>query len=194
MRWIAIGLALGLVAACRSVAQDPASRLAPTQCRDLFLESLADYAQALRQHDDATLLTERDRLEAAPPSPDRDLRLALLLSRYPSSTFDPERASRLLQSLSSEPAADPVHKAVAETLFTTVAGGPASCADSAEVRELAAQLSVEQHKREEATARLEDARQQLEGERAERARLEQQLDALKTLEEQIKNRDNDTGR
>jgi len=194
MRSIAIGLALGLVAACRSVAPDPASRLAPTQCRDLFLESLADYALALRQHDDAALLAERDRLEAAPPSPDRDLRLALLLSRYPSSAFDPERASQLLQNMSSESAADSVHKSVAETLFTTVAGGPGSCADSDQVQELAAQLSVEQQRHQEATARLENARQELESERAERARLEQQLDALKSLEEQIKNRDSAAGR
>jgi len=194
MRSIAIGLALGLVAACRSVAPDPASRLAPTQCRDLFLESLADYALALRQHDDAALLAERDRLEAAPPSPDRDLRLALLLSRYPSSAFDPERASQLLQNMSSESAADSVHKSVAETLFTTVADGPGSCADSDQVQELAAQLSVEQQRHQEATARLENARQELESERAERARLEQQLDALKSLEEQIKNRDSAAGR
>lgn len=194
MRWIAIGVALGLIAACRSVAQDPASQPAATQCRDLFLESLADYAQALRQHDDTALLAERDRLEAAPASPDRDLRLALLLSRYPSRYYDPERASQLLQALSSESASDSVHKSVAETLFTTLAGGPRSCAESDQAQELAAQLSVEQQRRQEAMARLENARQELESERAQRARLEQQLDALKSLEEQIKNRDSEAGR
>lgn len=187
-------MALGLLAACRSVPQEPESPPAPAQCRDLFLDSLADYAAALRQHDDAALLAERDRLEAAPPSPDRDLRLALLLSQYPSSGYDPARASQLLQTLSAESAADSVHKSVAETLFSAVAGGPGSCADSDPVRELAAQLSVEQQRRQEATARLENARQELESERAQRARLEQQLDALKSLEEKIKNRDSDSGR
>ncbi len=187
-------MALVLVAACRSVAQDPVSQPAPAQCRDLFLDSLADYALALRQHDDAALLAERDRLEAAPPSPERDLRLALLLSQYPSSGYDPARASQLLQNLSAESAADSVYKSMAETLFSAVAGGPGSCADSDQVRELASQLSVEQQRRQEATARLETARQELESERAQRARLEQQLDALKSLEEQIKNRDSDSGR
>jgi hypothetical protein len=193
-RWVTVGVALALVAACRSVALDPVPQPAPAQCRDLFLDSLADYALALRQHDDAALLAERDRLEAAPPSSDRDLRLALLLSQHPSSAYDPERASKLLQTLSADSASDSVHKSVAETLFSAVASGPGSCADSTQVRELATQLSVEQQRRQEATARLENARQELESERTQRARLEQQLDALKSLEEQIKNRDSDAGR
>lgn len=194
MRWIAISLVLVPVAACRSVAHDPMSQAAPMQCRDLFLDSLADYALALRQHDATALLAERDSLEAAPASPDRDLRLALLLSRYSSPVHDPAHASQLLQTLSSESAPDSVNKSVAEILFTTIAGGPESCADSPLVRELAAQLGVEQQGRQEATARLENARQELESERAQRARLEQQLDALKSLEEQIKNRDSDAAR
>lgn len=194
MRWISASLVLALVSACRSVVPDPALQPAPAQCRDLFLDSLADYALALRENDDAALLAERDRLEAAPPSPDRDLRLALLLNQHPSSAYDPERASQLLQTLSAEAAADSVHKSVAETLFSAVSGGPKSCADSDQVRELATQLSVEQQRRQEATARLDTVRQELESERAQRARLEQQLDALKSLEEQIKNRDSDTGR
>jgi DNA repair exonuclease SbcCD ATPase subunit len=176
------------------VAQDPASRLAPTQCRDLFLESLADYAQALRQHDDATLLAERDssrphlhrRIETCgwrccSVATVEHLRSPARLAAVADPELPIGRGSRPQGS-----GGDLVHDA----------GGrrASSCADADEVRELAAQLSVEQQKREEATARLESARQQLESERAERARLEQQLDALKSLEEQIKNRDNDTGR
>jgi hypothetical protein len=194
MRWITCGLALALLSACRSVAQDPGPQAAPAQCRDPLLYSLADYSRALRQDDDAALLAERDRLEAAPPSPDRDLRLALLLSQHPSSAYDPERASQLLRTLSAGSPDDSVHKSVAETLISTVDGGSRRCEDSDQVRELATQLSVEQQRRQEATTRLESARQELESERTQRARLEQQLDALKSLEEQIKNRDSDSGR
>lgn len=192
--WITLGLTLALVSACRSVAQDPVPQAAPVQCRDLFLDSLADYSRTLRQDDDAALLAERDRLEAAPPSPDRDLRLALLLSQHPSSAYDPARASQLLRTLSTDSPDDSIHRSVAETLISTVDGGARRCEDSDQVRELATQLSVEQQRRQEATTRLESARQELESERTQRARLEQQLDALKSLEEQIKNRDSDTGR
>lgn len=191
---MAAGLALSLVAACRSVPRESASQPAATQCRDLLLDSLGDYALGLRQQDDAALTAEKERLESAPQSPERDLRLALLLGQHTSPLYDPGRASRLLARLSSESESDSVHKALAEMLYTSLPGGPRRCADSDEVRELAAQLSVEQQRHQETSALLEDARQQLEAERAQRARLEQQLGALKSLEEQIKNRDNESGR
>lgn len=192
---VVTGLALGLVAACRStVPQESASQPAPAQCRDVLLDSLGDYALALRQQDDAALAAERERLESSSQSPERDLRLALLLGQHTSQAYDPERAARLLMQLSSNEPADSVHKALAEMLFTSLPGASRNCADSDEVRELAARLSVEQQRREEAAARLEHARQELDAERAQREKLEQQLDALKSLEEQIKNRDNGPGR
>ncbi len=159
-----------------------------------MLDSLGDYALALRQQDDAGLAAERDRLESSPQSPERDLRLALLLGQHTSQAFDPDRASRLLMQLSASASADSVHKALAEMLFTSLPGAARNCADSDEVRELASQLSVEQQRREQTAVRLENARQELEAARAQSAKLEQQLEALKTLEEQIKNRDNGPGR
>lgn len=191
---LAAGLALGLVAACRSVPTAGVPQASPAPCRDQLLEALGDYALGLRQQDDAQLSAEKERLESAPQSPERDLRLALLLGQHTSPAYDPGRASRLLMRASSESGSDSVHKALAQMLFTSLPGGPRRCADSDEVRELAAQLSVEQQRHQETSARLEDARQHLEAERTQRARLEQQLGALKSLEEQIKNRDNGTGR
>ncbi len=155
-----------------------------------LLESLGDYALSLRQQEEAALAAEKERLEGTPPSAERDLRLALLLGQHTSQSYDPEAAARLLMQVSTSASEGSVARPVAEMLFTSLPGAPGRCADSDEVRELAAQLSVEQQQHQETTARLERAREELEAERVQRAKVEQQLDALKSLEEQIKNRDN----
>lgn len=192
--WLTAGLALGLLSACRSAPQEPEAQPEATQCRDLWLDSLGDYALALRQQDAATLAAEKERLESSPQSAERDLRLALLLAQHPSELYDPERAAGLLTQVSATFPPESVQQALAEILLTSLSGARRSCADSDEVRELAAQLSVEQQRNEAMAARLETLRQELEAERAQREKLEQQLDALKSLEEQIKNRDNGSGR
>lgn len=191
---VAAGVALALIAACQSNPGDPAGGSAPAQCRDLLLGSLADYTRALQLQDDATLMAERAMLEQAPPSADRDLKLALLLSQPSSATYDPGRAADLLQTLVSASDAGSAYGALATTLSVTLQGGAQNCAASKQVRELTAQLDVEHQKRQETAARLESARQELANERAQRARLEQQLEALKSLEEQIQNRENGAGR
>lgn len=188
-----LGIALALAGACRSsTPRESVSQPPVVPCHNPALESMGAYALTLRQHDEAALMAEKSRLEAEPPSAERDLRLALLLGQHNSPAHDPEAAARLLMQVSSDTTADSSSKALAEVLFTSLAG-PRNCADSDEFRELAAQLGVEQQKRQEVAARLESTRQELDAERAQREKLEQQLDALKSLEEQIKNRDNEPG-
>jgi hypothetical protein len=189
--WLAI--ALGLLGACRSTPHEEASKPAASQPRNAQLDALGDYALSLRQQDEASLLAEKERLEAAPSSTERDLQLALLLGQH-NGAYDPQRAASLLAQVSVSDTTDPASKAVAEVLLTSLQGAPGNWIDSDEYRELAGQLSVEQQKRQETAARLESTRQELDSERTQRAKLEQQLEALKSLEEQIKNRDTEPGR
>lgn len=193
--WLLLGIALALAGGCRSTPRESQSQPAPAQCSDPQLESLATYAVTLRQGDEAALLAEKSALEGAPPSSERDLRLALLLAQHNSPAYDPEGAARLLAQVSSStPPADHSSKALAEVLSASLAGTPRNCTDTEEFRDLTWQLGAEQQKRQEIAGRLESTRQELDAERAQRAKLEQQLDALKSLEEQIKNRDNGPGR
>jgi DNA repair exonuclease SbcCD ATPase subunit len=192
--WLVTALALGLLGACRSTPREEPAQAAAVQCRNPQLEALGEYALTLREQDEAFKIAEKALLEAAPPSADRDLRLALLLGQRASAAYDPYEAARLLLQVSTSDTADPASRAVADMLFTSLQGGPPNWADSDEFRELTAQLSVEQQKRQETAARLESVRHELENERAQRAKLEQQLEALKSLEEQIKNRDTEPGR
>ena len=191
--WLVTAVALGLIGGCRSTPSEEASQPAATQCRNPQLESLGEYALTLRQHDELELLAEKERLESAPASTERDLRLALLLGQR-TDAYDPDGAARLLAQVGLNESTDPASKAVAEMLFTNLQGGPGNWIESDEYRELAAQLDVEQQKRQETATRLESVRQELDAERAQRAKLEQQLEALKSLEEQIKNRDAEPGR
>lgn len=191
---LAIVVAFVAIAGCRSTPRETKAEPAAVQCRNPQLEALGDYARTLRQQDSTYLMAEKGLLESAPASADRDLRLALVLGQPASDAYDPESAARLLAQVSESADADPASKAVADTLLTGLQGGSRDWTESDEFRELTAQLSVEQQKRQETAARLESVRQELEAERAQRAKLEQQLEALKSLEEQIKNRDSEPGR
>jgi DNA repair exonuclease SbcCD ATPase subunit len=191
--WLVSAVMLGLLGACRSTPHEevPKPDAAPSSSEQLV--SLGEYALTLRQQDEPTLRAEKDRLEAAPASTERDLRLALVLGQH-LGAYDPERAASLLAQLSVSESVDPTSKAIAQMLLTSVQGGPGNWIESDEFRELTAQLSVEQQKRQETAARLESLRQELDAERGQREKLEQQLEALKSLEEQIKNRDTEPGR
>jgi hypothetical protein len=191
--WLVSALALGLLGACRSTPREEPPQPPAVQCRNPQLEALGEYAVTLRQQDESSQMAEKGLLETAPPSADRDLRLALLLGQRDSVAYDPYEAARLLLQVSTSETADPASRAVADMLFTSLQGVP-PWTDSDEFRELTAQLSVEQQKRQDAAARLESVRQELDAERAQREKLEQQLEALKSLEEQIKNRDTEPGR
>jgi DNA repair exonuclease SbcCD ATPase subunit len=191
--WLVGAVMLGLLGACRSTPHEEAPKPDAAPSSSEQLASLGEYALTLRQQDEPTLRAEKDRLEAAPASTDRDLRLALVLGQH-LGAYDPERAASLLAQLSVSESVDPTSKAIAQMLLTSVQGGPGHWIESDEFRELTAQLSVEQQKRQETAARLESVRQELDAERLQREKLEQQLEALKSLEEQIKNRDTEPGR
>jgi hypothetical protein len=64
-----------------------------------------------------------------------------------------------------------------------------SCAATECEEKLNTLVEVEERRRRELSARIDALRAELESERGQRAKLESQLEALKSLEAQIKNRD-----
>lgn len=182
-----------VVSACRSTPPAAAHESA-SQCRAPMLDSLSDYARNLRHQDADALQAEKTRLEALPESPSRDLQLALLLGQDNSALYDPGRAAQLLVRTASQPSATATEQALAEILFASVAPKPKSCEATGYTQELANRLIAEEQRRQELAAKLESTRQALDTERAQREKLEKQLEALKSIEEQIKNRENESGR
>jgi hypothetical protein len=181
-----------LFAACHSAATKPEKPEHPSSA--MLLGGLSSYARTVRQDDDAALLAEKARLEALPASPARDLRLAMLLDQERSALYDPERATRLLDDTVKEPGADPAERAFADLLLAMTGDAPRACSESGFTQDLVDRLATEEQRRADLTARLESTRQDLEAERSQRAKLEKQLEALKSIEAQIKNRENDAGR
>jgi hypothetical protein len=159
------------------------------------IADFAQYARWLAQQPDAELQTEFGRLQALPQSPNRDLRLALLHGQRSSMAYDPQLAASLLIELATNEPESSAHAQLAQIL-TTGQPAPNACQDNDRLNrlstDLAAQLVEEQQDRQEAQTQLQTARTELETERAERSRLEKQLKALKSLEAQIKGRDNTT--
>jgi hypothetical protein len=181
-----------LFAACHSAPEKPDR---PEHASStMLLGGLSSYARTVREDDDATLLAEKARLEALPASPARDLRLAMLLDQQRSALYDPERATQLLDDTAQASGADPAERAFADMLLALNGDAPRSCSESGFTQDLVERLATEEQRRADLTARLESTRQDLEAERSQRAKLEKQLEALKSIETQIKNRENDAGR
>lgn len=136
---------------------------------------------------------EQRRLQAQEASPDRDLRLALLHGQRNSTTYDPQLASRLLIQIATSEPKNSLQGQVAQVLFAGQPD-PQACADAERLSllysELSTQLNETQGLQRSVEEQLAGARAELEAERTERTRLEKQLKALKSLEAQIKGRDN----
>jgi hypothetical protein len=181
-----------LLAACQSSPKKPEKSEYASSA--ILLGGLSTYARTVRQDDDAALLAEQARLEALPASPARDLRLAMLLDQEGSALYDPERATQLLDATVKAPGADPAERAFADLLLAINGDTPRSCNESGFTQDLVERLATEEQRRADLTTRLESTRQDLEAERSQRAKLEKQLEALKSIEAQIKNRENDAGR
>lgn len=180
-------LLAAILAACRitpSVPRTPASddivRLAG---------ELADYAVWVRQQPDEALQVEIGRLEAAGNSPDPMLHLALLLSQPASARHDPERASELLRRLLDADPAATAHSELAQVLLAILPPAGAACGPAACVDSFALLRQQEEQRQRELRLRLQSVEQQLTSERSQRARLEKQLEALKSLEEKIGSRE-----
>jgi len=170
----------------------PEGSVGPTGSPRQILADAAGYASWLARQPDSLLERERERLQAEPESPDRNLRLALLHGVRSSAVYDPQIASRLLIRIATDEPEGSVHGQLAQILFTGQPD-PKACQETARLNALstglANQLTEVQAQSQNLETQLEVARKELETERAERARLESQLKALKSLEAQIKGRD-----
>jgi hypothetical protein len=124
---------------------------------------LADYSLWLRRQGPEALDAEHARLETLPESADRNLQLALLLGQRGTAFHDPERTARLIMEVIAQAPANSTYAQVAQILFTAQPH-PEACADSERLNTLSTQLA----------SQLEDTVRQR---------------ALKSLEEQIKDRD-----
>ncbi len=157
-----------------------------------MVADIAGYAAWLVQQHDSDLAFEAARLYAAPDTVERDLHLALLHGMRTSAGYDPELSARLLLQIVTREPPDSVHGQLAQILFAAQPD-PQACREAQRLTELSAQLATELtdariHGKDMRT-QLETMRQELHTARNERARLESQLKALKSLEEQIKGRD-----
>ncbi|HKE43309.1 MAG TPA: hypothetical protein VKB41_02105 [Steroidobacteraceae bacterium] len=191
VRRLSIGFATLLLAACHS--HPPKSDKPEHASSEMVLAGLSSYARNVRQEDDAGLAAEKTRLDALPKSAARDLRLAMLLDQERSALYDPGRASQLLDDAAHASAAEPAERAFADMLLATAGAEPRSCSETGFTQDLVQKLADEEQRRTELTTRLENTRQELEAERTQRVKLEKQLEALKSIETQIKNRENDAG-
>ena len=117
---LVIAVALAVFGGCRSTppAEAPEPDAMPSSTAQLV--SLGEYALSLRQQDETALIAEKDRLEAEPASPERDLRLALVLGQR-TAAYDPQRAASLLAQLSVSDSVDASSKAIAEALMQRAA-------------------------------------------------------------------------
>jgi hypothetical protein len=122
------------------------------------------YAAALLDAGEAELDQERERLERArkiAPDGDSAVRLALLFGLPDSRLRDVPRANALLRNWAAGPGADPSWVQMARLLSAVLERG------------------------DDQTRALGQTRQRLASERARRVRLQEQLEALKSIEERI---------
>jgi hypothetical protein len=154
--------------------------------------SLSEYVSWVTLQGATELDAERTRLQSLPESADRNLRLALLHGTRGSAAFNPQLCAQLLiQVAASEPQGS-VYAQLAHLLFASQPD-PAAYDETKRLSVLSngltAQLNEQQTRAQGLESQLETARRELDSERSERARLENQLKALKSLEAQIKGRD-----
>jgi hypothetical protein len=177
-----------LLVACRGT---PPVKISPpgTEQRGPLLQEVADYALWVRRQSDEILRVELARLEASPDSPERSLSLALILGQRQSSLYDPERTAQLLAQVAGQGPEDSVPVQLAQALLGVLPPTTRNCAATECEEKLNTVVVMEEQRRRELSQRIDALRVELESERGQRQKLESQLEALKSLEAQIKNRD-----
>lgn len=177
-----------LLVACSGT---PAVKTSPAggDQRARVLQDIADYSLWVRQQSDEILRVELARLEATGDSPDRSIRLALINGQRQSSLYDPERTSQLLARVAGAGPEDSVQVQLAQALLGVLPPVARNCAATECEEKLNTVVQMEEQRRRELATRIDALRAELESERGHRQKLESQLEALKSLEAQIKNRD-----
>lgn len=181
-------LSVALLAACRGT---PPTKVSPPggEPRGRVLQEFADYSLWVRQQPDDVLRVELARLEATPESPDQSLRIALISGRPQSALYDAERTAQLLARVAGEGPDDSVQAQLAQALLGVLPAVTRNCAATECEEKLNTVVQMEEQRRRDLSARIDALRAELESERGQRQKLESQLEALKSLEAQIKNRD-----
>jgi hypothetical protein len=145
---------------------------------------LVRYANGLRTLPPAALDAERQRAEhelATTRSADAALRMSLLLTSPQASAPDPARAEALLHAVGTGVAADPAQTELARFLLALLVEQPRH----------AEELRVAAAPGDTALAReVDELRRALAAERSRRDELEQQVQALKQLEQSLNQRPN----
>jgi hypothetical protein len=177
-----------LLAAC---AGKPPATAAPTpeQLASALIDEIAGYALWVRRQPDAALRAELARVEALPPEPRNLLRLALVVGQRQSELYDAERTAQALVSVAASGPENAAQVQLAQLLLGLLPREERSCGEAVCEQKLNELVQLEERRRRELSARIEALRNDLESERTQRLKLESQLEALKSLEEQIKNRD-----
>lgn len=181
-------LACLVLLGCRG---NPAAPGAPPKAdeRGSVLQEIADYSLWVRRQPDEVLRGELERLEGTPDSPGRSLQLALITGQRQSGLYDPDRTAQLLARVAGEGPDTSVHVQLAQALLGVLPSFQRQCAAKECEDKLMTLAEVEERRRSELTTRIDSLGRQLEAERNLREKLESQVEALKSLEAQIKNRD-----
>ncbi len=176
------------LAACRGNPSTPGAQGSAVE-PDKVLQEIADYSLWVRQQPDEVLRGELQRLEGTPESPGRSIQVALITGQRQSALYDPDRTAQLLARVAGEGPDASVHVQLAQALLGVLPSFQRQCAATECEDKLMTLAEVEERRRHELTTRIDSLGRQLESERNLREKLESQLEALKSLEAQIKNRD-----
>jgi len=185
----ALALIVAALAGCRGAPVQPDPAVLKEQAAGKLVAEIAEYAIWVRRQSDETLRDELARLEQAKDSPDEVLRITLIVGQRQSALYDPERTARLLAGLTSQGSDASVHAQLAEVLLGLLPPEERVCGEAVCEEKLTLLVQMEERRRRELAGRLDTMKIELDTERAQRAKLENQLEALKSLEEQIQNRD-----
>lgn len=184
----ALLIALG-IAGCSGAPNAPDARTRQAEAADRLVSEAAQYALWVSQQPDEVLRDQIASLETKWDSPEEMLRLALILGKRDSALHDPDRTARILARLAEEASQASVHAQLAQVLLGLLPREERSCGEAVCEEKLNLVVEMEERRRRELAARIDALRHELESERAQRAKLESQLEALKSIEEQIQNRD-----
>lgn len=182
----ALVIALG-IAGCGGAPKAPDVDPGQAQAARRLIREAAEYTLWVRQQPDSALSEQIALLETKWDTPDEMLRLALILGQRDSALHDPDRSTRLLARLAEGPQ-DSLHAELARVLLGMLPLDERSCGEAVCEEKLNQLTEMDEQRRHELVSRIDALRHELESERAQRAKLENQLEALKSLEEQIQNR------